>query len=236
MGTIAENIKIVREMIADAAAAAGRAPGDITLVAAAKQNSAARVREAIAAGVDAVGENRAQEMTEKLGEGAYNGAPLHFIGRLQTNKARAVVGACALIESADSEKLLREIGKRAVSLDITQEVLIEINIGREAGKGGIMPEKLTETLENAASITGVKIRGLMAIPPILTQNKGNRRFFDEMLNLFVDIQGKKYDNADMRFLSMGMSDSFREAIRSGANMVRIGSAIFGERNYPVAAP
>ncbi|MDR1065570.1 MAG: YggS family pyridoxal phosphate-dependent enzyme [Oscillospiraceae bacterium] len=231
MNTISENVMIVREMIAGAARASGRAPEDITLVAAAKQNPAERVREAIAAGVDAVGENRAQEMTEKLRAGAYDGAPLHFIGRLQTNKVRYVVGACALIESADSLKLLEEIGKRAVSLGITQEILLEVNIGREPGKSGVLPENLEETLEKAASTRGIFTRGLMSVPPVSAQNNGNSRFFDDMMKLFVDIQGKKYDNVDMRFLSMGMSDSFREAILSGANMVRVGGAIFGARTY-----
>ncbi|MDR2420711.1 MAG: YggS family pyridoxal phosphate-dependent enzyme [Oscillospiraceae bacterium] len=230
-GVTAENVRRVRELIASAARAAGRAAEDITLVAAAKQNGAASVREAIAAGVDAVGENRVQEMTEKLLAGAYEGAPLHFIGHLQTNKVRFVVGACALIESADSPRLVEEIGKRAVSLGIAQDILLEVNIGREPGKSGVLPENLTETLEKAASTRGIFVRGLMAVPPALAQNKGNRRFFDDMMKLFVDIRGKTYDNVDMRYLSMGMSDSFREAVLSGANMVRIGSAIFGLRKY-----
>jgi pyridoxal phosphate enzyme (YggS family) len=231
MTIVADNIKLVREKIASAALLSGRAPEDITLVAAAKQNPAERVREAIAAGIDAVGENRVQELTEKLRAGAYEGAPLHFIGHLQTNKVRFVVGTCALIESADSVKLLREIGRLAADRGLTQDVLIEVNIGREPGKSGVYPENLAETLENAASIQGIFVRGLMAVPPILTENNGNRRFFDDMFQLYVDIQDKTYDNIEMRYLSMGMSDSFYDAILSGANMVRVGSAIFGARKY-----
>ena len=226
---ISDNIKRIRDSIAAAADISGRCAGDITLVAAAKTQPADHIRQAIAAGVDAVGENRVQEMTDKNAQKAYLGAPLHFIGHLQTNKVAKVVGICDLIESVSSPALMELIGKRAVSMEMTQNVLIEVNIGREPQKSGILPEQIADVLELASKTKGVNVLGLMAIPPIYEKNENNCYFFDAMMNLFVDIGGKKYDNVLMKFLSMGMSDSYIEAIRAGSNMVRIGSAIFGAR-------
>ena len=226
---ISENVKRVRDSIAGAAAASGRAPGDIALVAASKTKPAEMVRQAILAGVDAVGENRVQEMLEKNERGAYRGAPLHFIGQLQSNKAGRIVGVCDLIESVGAPALLGIIGKKAVSLGIKQDVLIEINIGREPQKSGVLPEQTEEIMELAAQTDGLNVLGLMAVPPINKKKEKNTYYFDAMFNLFVDISKKKYDNVSMRFLSMGMSDSYTDAILAGSNMVRIGSAIFGER-------
>jgi len=226
---ITENIKRVREIIAEAAIKSGRAPGDITLVAASKTKPARMIRQAIAAGVDAVGENRVQEMTEKNAEGAYFGAPLHFIGHLQSNKVSKVVGVCDLIESVGSGALALQIGKRAASLGIVQDVLIEVNIGREPQKSGILPEQTEEILELVSKTGGVKVLGFMAIPPVYNQNDKCCNYFDVMLKLFIDMSRKKYDNVSVQFLSMGMSDSYAEAIIAGSNMVRIGSAIFGLR-------
>ena len=226
---IAENIKRVRAVIGEAAAASGRSPGDITLVAASKTKPAGIVREAIAAGVDAVGENRVQEMLMKNSQGAYAGAPLHFIGHLQSNKVNKVVGLCTLIESVSSPELIGLIGKTAASLNITQNVLIEINIGREPQKSGIFPEQAEEVFELASRTKGINVLGLMSVPPINEKNEKNCYYFDAIFQLFVDMKGKKYDNVTMKFLSLGMSDSYAEAIRAGSNMVRIGSAIFGAR-------
>lgn len=228
---IADNIGRVREMISEAAVRSGRNPDDIILVAAAKMKSAESVREAVAGGVDAIGENRVQEMLEKNREGAYTNAKLHYIGHLQSNKVRQIVGLCDMIQSVDSPELIALIGKRAASLGIRQNVLIEVNIGREPNKAGVLCEKLPEILEQAAGFPGVFVRGLMAVPPMIGKINTNHNYFNEMYNLFVDIRAKKYDNISMNFLSMGMSDSFIEAIGAGANMVRIGSAIFGERQY-----
>ena len=226
---IAENIKKIRAEIAEAAIGFGRRPEDIRLVAAAKTNTAEDIKAAIAHGVDAVGENRVQEMLSKNAEGAYVGAPLHFIGHLQTNKVSKVVGLCNLIESVGSIKLIEMIGQKAEASGITQDILIEINIGAEPQKSGILPEQLDEVLHFASKAPGVNVLGIMSIPPILGENTEDYKFFDAMYNLFIDISAKKYDNISMRFLSMGMSDSYREAISAGANMVRIGSAIFGKR-------
>ena len=226
---VSENIKRVRGAIAEAALRSGREPGDIRLVAASKTQPVDFIRQAIAAGVDAVGENRVQEMTEKNAGGAYQDAPLHFIGHLQSNKVGKVVGVCDLIESVGSKALLELIGKKAVSLGIVQDILIEVNIGREPQKSGVLPEQMPEILETASRTPGINLLGLMAIPPINEKNDRNCYYFDLIYKLFIDMGGKKYDNVSMRFLSMGMSDSFAEAIWAGSNMVRIGSAIFGSR-------
>jgi len=229
--SISDNIKRIRDEIADAAISAGRSPDEIMLVAATKTTSANSVREAIAAGIDACGENRVQEMLEKHSAGAFAGAPLHFIGHLQKNKVKHVVGTCDLIESVDSAELLSLISERAASMGIIQDVLIEINIAREEAKSGIMVENLTEILEHASQLSGVLVKGLMSIPPILVDLDKSRKYFDTICNLFVDIRAKKYDNVIMQFLSMGMSNDFVAAIASGSNVVRIGTAIFGERKY-----
>ena len=229
MTNITDNIKRVRESIAEAAIRSGRAPEDIRLVAASKTKSADEIRQAIAAGVDAVGENRVQEMLGKHEQGAYDGAPLHFIGHLQSNKVRQIVGVCDLIESVGSPALIELIGKKAVSLGIVQKVLIEVNIGSEPQKSGILPEQTEEILELASRIEGIKVLGLMAIPPFLDKNADIYNYFDAMFHLFVDMSGKKYDNVSMDFLSMGMSDSYFDAILAGSNVVRIGTAVFGER-------
>ena len=227
--TILDNVKIIREKIAEAAVVSGRAPEDIRLIAAAKTQSADLIKAAISAGVDAVGENRVQEMLLKHEQGAYKGAPLHFIGHLQSNKVNKIVGVCDLIESVDSVELLARIGKRATSLDITQDVLIEVNIGEESQKAGILPKQLPELLESAGQIQGINVLGFMAIPPINGENDKNCYYFNKMFQLFIDIRAKKYDNVSVRFLSMGMSDSYYDAILSGANIVRVGSKLFGAR-------
>ena len=213
------------------------AAGDrkVLLVAATKMNDAETIQRAIAAGIDASGENRVQEMMEKLQQGAYEGAPLHFIGSLQKNKVKFVVGNCDLIHSVNSVSLLEAINKRAAALGIVQDVLLEVNIAREESKTGFLPELLPAFLETAACLGSIRVRGLMAIPPIPKKVGENRMYFAQMRQLFIDIGAKKYDNVSMDFLSMGMSGDFEDAIREGANMVRVGTAIFGARNYGQAA-
>ena len=226
---IARNVARVKEEIRRAALESGRQPEEIQLVAATKMNDAARVRAAVEAGVDICGENRVQEMLEKNALGAYDGVPLHFIGHLQKNKVKQVVGLCSLIESVDSLALLQEISRTAAKRDLTQDVLLEINIGREESKSGFLPEALEEALVGAAELPAVRVRGLMAIPPICAEPEENRPFFLQMQKLFVDNRGKKYDNVRMNFLSMGMSGDFTEAVRCGATLVRVGTGIFGPR-------
>ena len=229
--SIAENVARIRAEIDRAAVAAGRDPGEIQLCAATKMNDADAVRQAIAAGVDCCGENRVQELTAKLREDAYRGAPVHFIGHLQTNKVRQVVGKVDLIQSVDSQRLLREIDREAAKQGLVQSVLLEVNIGNEASKSGFQAEEILPLLEKSGDFSNICIKGLMAIPPI-SQNKGdNVKFFLKMSELCVDIQRKKYDNVRVDCLSMGMSDDFADAICCGSTMVRVGTAIFGARNY-----
>ena len=227
---IEQNVARVLEQIRAAA-------GDrqVTLVAATKMNSAETIQRAIAAGIHASGENRVQEMMDKLEQGAYEGAPLHFIGSLQKNKVKFVVGNCDLIHSVNSVSLLEAINKRAAALGIVQDVLLEVNIAREESKTGFLPELLPEFLETAGNLGSIRVRGLMAIPPIPKKIGENRVYFAQMRQLFIDIGAKKYDNVSMDFLSMGMSGDFEDAIREGANVVRVGTAIFGARNYGQAA-
>lgn len=229
--SIAENIARIRARMDAAAIAAGRDPKDILLCAATKMNGADAVRQAISAGVDCCGENRAQELTAKLREDAYRGAPVHFIGRLQTNKVRQVVGRVDLIQSVDRENLLEAIAREAARQGITQDILLEVNVGREEAKGGFLPEELWPVLEKIAQISNVRVRGLMTVPPICQKTTDNDKFFQEMCKIGVDIMEKKYDNVSVDILSMGMSDDFVRAIACGSTMIRIGTAIFGARDY-----
>ena len=232
MMDITESVARVKANIAAAAEKAGRRPEDIYLVAASKMNDSGRVREAIAAGVKICGENRVQEMVEKQAQGAYEGAELHFIGHLQKNKVKQVVGLASLIQSADSLELIRLIDKTALSRGIVQDILLEVNIGAEASKSGFSPAELPSALDSIARLDAVRVRGLMTIPPICSSRQEIEPYFVQMKQLFIDICGKKYDNIRMDFLSMGMSADYETAIACGANMVRVGSAIFGKRIYP----
>ena len=228
--SIAENIARVREEIAAAAKEAGRDPGEITLVGASKMNDAAACREAIAAGIDALGENRVQEMTQKLGENAYDGAPLHFIGHLQRNKVKQVVGHVSLIQSVVSLELLYEIEKVAANRGLVQDILLEVNVGGEEAKSGFAPADTEAAAEAALSRSHVRVLGLMTIPPADADRDTNMRYFEEVRALYVDIDRKLFHNK-LKYLSMGMSGDFADAIRCGANMVRVGTAIFGARHY-----
>ncbi len=231
MSTIAENVAKIRETMALAAKKAGRDPQEIQLCAATKMNDAAAVREAIAAGVDCCGENRVQELQQKKPQGAYEGRPLHFIGHLQTNKVKYIVGQVDLIESVDRLELLACIEKQAAKLSLRQDILLEVNIGAEESKSGFTPEQARKIAAEMEGYPHVFLRGLMAIPPVSKNPGDNCRYFAQMRNLFVDISAKKYDNVSMDCLSMGMSDDYADAIGEGATLVRVGTAIFGARNY-----
>ena len=231
MSTIAENIARIRAQIAEAAVAAGRDPKEISLCAATKMNDTQAVQAAILAGVDCCGENRVQELTKKLSEDAYRGAPVHFIGHLQTNKVRQVVGKVDLIQSVDSLRLLQAIHAEAAKQGICQNILLEINIGQEENKSGFSTVEIWSVLDQLGQFPSICVQGLMAIPPICQKTGDNDKFFQEMYNLSVDITAKKYDNVKVGILSMGMSGDFREAIACGSTMVRLGTAIFGARNY-----
>ena len=229
--SIAENVSAIKEKMRAAAVAAGRDPEKILLCAATKMNDSDAVRQAIAAGVDCCGENRVQELVQKLGENAYDGAPVHFIGHLQTNKVKQVVGKVDLIQSVDSLRLLEAIHKEALKQGIIQDILLEINVGEEASKSGFTLEEIPALLPEMGKYGNIRIRGLMAIPPI-SQNPGdNCKFFEKIYALSVDISAKKYDNISVDVLSMGMSDDYADAIACGSTMIRVGTAIFGARNY-----
>ena len=234
--SIAENIAAIRAKMNAAALAAGRDPESILLCAATKMNDAQAVREAIAGGVNCCGENRVQELTAKLAEDAYRGAPVHFIGRLQTNKVKQVVGKVDLIQSVDRMKLLTAIQAEAAKQGIRQDILLEVNIGGEESKGGFTPEEIPEIAEKMCDFPNLRLRGLMAIPPVCEKPGKNDKFFQEMLQLSVDITRKKGDNVCVDILSMGMSDDYEDAIRCGSTMIRVGTAIFGQRNYAKPHP
>ncbi len=228
--SIQENIAAIRRRMAEASRQAGRDPGEILLVGASKMNDAAACREAIAAGIDALGENRVQEMTAKLQEGAYDGAPLHFIGHLQRNKVRQVVGRVSLIHSVSSLELMEEIHRQAQKMGLVQDVLLEVNVGGEESKSGFAPQAVAAAAEHALTLSALRVRGLMTIPPVEREPHGNLPYFREVSRLYVDINRNLYDNSFV-YLSMGMSDDFEDAIAAGATMVRVGSAIFGRRHY-----
>ncbi|MBQ9147980.1 MAG: YggS family pyridoxal phosphate-dependent enzyme [Oscillospiraceae bacterium] len=229
--SIAENIAAIRARMNEAALAAGRDPKDILLCAATKMNGTDAVRQAIAGGVDCCGENRVQELVQKSKENAYEGAPIHFIGHLQTNKVKQVVGHVDLIQSVDRINLLEAIQKEAAKQDIIQDILLEVNVGQEESKSGFATGEVLPLLEHISDYPNIRVRGLMAIPPISQNDGDNRKFFQEIYNLSVDIIGKKYDNVSVDCLSMGMSDDYADAIACGSTMIRVGTAIFGARDY-----
>ena len=222
---------MIREKMDAAARAAGREPREVLLCAATKMNGAARVREAVAAGVDLCGENRVQELTQKLGEHAYDGVPVHFIGHLQTNKVRQVVGKVALIQSVDRMELLACIEKEAARQGLVQGILLEVNVGHEESKSGFDPDAMDEILDKLEAFPHCRVRGLMAIPPISEKKGDNCRFFEKIQRLSVDIAAKNKHNISMEILSMGMTDDFEDAIACGSTMIRVGTAIFGARDY-----
>ncbi len=228
--SVADNVARVRERMDAAARAAGRDPAGITLSAATKVQTSETIRQVIAAGVTVCSENHVQEFVAHQKEGAYEGARVHIIGHLQTNKLKYVVGQVDLIESVDSLRLLEAISKQAVKLGVTQDILLEVNIGREKSKTGLLPEEVLPLAEKAVQLPGIRLRGLMAIPPVAQESGENRPFFAAIFQLFVDIRGKLIDNRnDIDCLSMGMSRDYEDAIAEGATLVRVGTALFGPR-------
>ena len=231
MSHITENIARIKAEMEQAALAAGRDPKEIRLCAATKMNDADAVKEAVAAGVDCCGENRVQELLQKQPLGAYEGKPVHFIGHLQTNKVKQVVGKVDLIQSVDRPELLECIEKQAAKLDMVQDILLEVNVGQEESKSGYDADDVMEVASKMSQYPHCRLCGLMAIPPISQEPGGNSAYFAQMHQLYVDISAKKYDNVNMVCLSMGMSDDYADAIAHGSTMIRVGTAIFGARNY-----
>ena len=199
------------------------------LCAACKTRTADTVAASAALAIDVFGENHVQELCANYDAGAYCGKPSHFIGHLQTNKIKKVLGRASLIQSVDSEHLLAAIEKEAAKAGIVQDVLLEVNIGGEESKSGVSPEQLWPLLDAAAAEEHIRVKGLMAIPPVNDDDAQNRRYLAQVYKLFVQAGERGYQNVKMETLSMGMSGDFENAIREGATLVRIGTAIYGER-------
>ncbi len=225
------NYKMINERIAEAAQKTGKTREDITFLAATKTVDAATINYAISLGLDHIGENRVQELLSKYDEYNLENCSLQFIGHLQTNKVRQIAGKVDLIQSVDSLKLAKEISKESKKRDITTDILVEVNIGREENKSGVFEEQLEELLCQIAELESISVKGLMTIPPICDNTRKIRKYFNNMHKLFIDISQKKLDNINMSILSMGMSADYYEAILEGANMVRVGSSLFGARDY-----
>lgn len=221
----------IRENMAAAAKAAGRRPEEILLCSACKTRTVEEVKASALLDIDLFGENHVQELVEKTDAGTYLGKPGHFIGHLQTNKVNKVVGRAALIQSVDSLRLLEKIEAAAAKADILQEILFEINIGGEESKSGVDTEGLWPLMEAAAAAEHIRVKGLMAIPPADADESETRAFFAQMRRLLEDAAAQHYQHADMQVLSMGMSGDYPIAIAEGATIVRIGTAIYGARDY-----
>ena len=226
-----ENYKKITENIARAAEKSGRKYEDITLLAATKTVDIDIINHAIKSGIEFIGENRVQEFLSKYD--GYSPVHKHFIGHLQTNKVKDIIDKVELIHSVDSFKLAKEISRQATKRNITVDILLEINIGEEESKSGFSYDEALAEAEKIAGLDNIKIKGLMAIPPICENSEQNRPYFAKMKKLFIDIGAKKIDNSSMDILSMGMSDDFEIAIEEGSNMVRLGTALFGRRNYDI---
>ena len=228
---LAENLQQVNANIEKACAAVSRDPGEVTLVAVSKTKPVSMLQEAYDAGARVFGENKVQEIMDKYDQ-LPSDIQWHMIGHLQRNKVKNVVGKVAMIESVGSLELLAAIDKQAEKLGIVQDILLEVNIGGEEAKSGFAPESLEQAAEEAKKCANVRVRGLMCIPPVAEGEHGSLPYFEKVHALFVDINAKLYDNT-LDILSMGMSGDYEDAVRAGATMVRVGTAIFGARNYTI---
>lgn len=230
---VEENFRLIKNNIAEAAVESGRRPEDITLLAATKTVPVEVINHSIELGITCIGENKVQELSSKYEKYDLTDCDLQFIGHLQTNKVKYLIGRVSMIQSVDSEKLAGEISRLSVKQNLTTDILIEVNIGKEPNKSGVLPEDLYGLLEKTAALPSVHVRGLMAIPPANAGYDETNKYFLKMNQYFIDIGRKKIDNISMDYLSMGMSADYAEAIKAGANMVRIGTALYGPRKKPV---
>lgn len=235
MTAVEENLKHIRERMAEAAFRSGRQPEDIELVAVTKTVPVEYINRSIELGVRHIGENKVQELASKR-DGLLipeDGLRISVIGHLQTNKARKAVSMAHMIQSVDSERLARELSRCALSLEKQLECLIEINIGGEESKTGTDLSMAEELVSLTSELPGLRVRGLMVIPPFDPNPDNTRVYFQKIHKLFIDIQSKNHDNSniEMKYLSMGMSADYAQAIEEGSNMVRIGSALYGARVY-----
>ena len=228
---VAQNVKKIAQDVREAALQAGRDPSEVQVMAVTKTVDPVLVNAAIGAGITLLGENKAQELCAKYDSYHKDGVQIHFIGHLQTNKVRQIVDKVSMVESVDSIKLAREIDRHCAAIGKVMDVLLEVNIGREENKTGVFPELLPALLEEAGKLEHIRVRGLMTIPPVCETEEEVLQYFSQMRQLFIDIKQKKYDNISMEILSMGMSADYLAAVRCGSNIVRIGTAMFGQRNY-----
>ncbi len=228
---VAQNVRAIMQQVRDTALQAGRDPSEVQVMAVTKTVDPVLVNAAIGAGITLLGENKAQELCAKYDSYHKDGVQIHFIGHLQTNKVRQIVDKVSMVESVDSIKLAREIDRHCAAISKVMDVLLEVNIGREENKTGIFPELLPALLEEAGNLEHIRVRGLMTIPPVCETEEEVLQYFSQMRQLFIDIKQKKYDNISMEILSMGMSADYLAAVRCGSNIVRIGTAMFGQRNY-----
>lgn len=228
---VAQNVRAIMQQVRDTALQAGRDPSEVQVMAVTKTVDPVLVNAAIGAGITLLGENKAQELCAKYDSYHKDGVQIHFIGHLQTNKVRQIVDKVSMVESVDSIKLAREIDRHCAAIGRVMDVLLEVNIGREENKTGIFPELLPALLEEAGKLEHIRVRGLMTIPPVCETEEEVLQYFSQMRQLFIDIKQKKYDNISMEILSMGMSADYLAAVRCGSNIVRIGTAMFGQRNY-----
>lgn len=227
---ISENIKEIRANIDEAAVRSGRDPKDVLLLAVSKTVDVPRIKAAVDCGLNELGENRVQEIMEKY-EPMGDGVKWHLIGHLQTNKVKYIIDKVKLIHSVESLKLAEEINKQAQKHNLTADVLVEVNMAKEESKFGIAPEDTEKFIKELANFGNIRVRGLMTVAPDVENGEENRVYFRNMRQLLVDINAKKINNINMDILSMGMTGDYITAVEEGATIVRVGTGIFGKRNY-----
>lgn len=229
---IKENLEEVEKRIQVACERAGRKREEITLIAVSKTKPIEDLKEAYDLGVRIFGENKVQELTEKY-EALPEDIQWHMIGHLQTNKVKYIVDKAALIHSVDSLKLAETIEKEAAKKDCIANILIEVNVAQEETKFGVHSDEVIPLIEKIALLPHVRIQGLMTIAPFVENSEENRTIFRSLQKLSVDIMQKNIDNVNVSILSMGMTNDYEVAIEEGATMIRVGTGIFGARNYSI---
>lgn len=228
---IEENLKIIRSDIFEVATKCGRNPDDINLMAVTKTVESKFINHAINNGISLIGENKVQEFLLKEPELNLEGCDAHLIGHLQSNKVKKIVGKVDTIQSVDSVSIANEIGKRSSAIGFNTKILLEVNVGNEDSKFGFNYDEVYDRACEISEIEGITVNGLMCVAPICEKEAEIRAVFSNMYRLFIDIRDKKRDNINMNVLSMGMSGDYKEAISEGANLIRVGSSIFGSRIY-----
>ena len=227
---LADKLNLVKKNIEEACDTAGRSPQEVTLIAVSKTKPVEMLKEAYDAGARVFGENKVQEIVDKYDQ-MPSDVQWHMIGHLQRNKVKYVVGRAALIHSVDSVRLAEAIDQEAEKKGIVMPVLVEVNVASEESKFGVRVEECADFIENIAKMEHISVEGLMTIAPFVENAEDNRKYFAKLRELSVDISAKNIDNVNMRDLSMGMTGDYEVAIEEGATMVRVGTGIFGERNY-----